>query len=313
MSRVNPFKRPRQDPQSRPSRVSQKLAFLAALFVGSMVVIWGVEQFLRSPVYGALMDLAFVTGESYERWFNQQAIANPVLLMGLAFVGGLVASISPCILSLLPVNLTYIGTREITSRRAAIVKASAFVLGVVTILSLLGLFSALAGFVFVQFRGYFHLIVGTIIVLMGLSLAGVITLPLPQNRWLTPTTPQLKNSSRSWPARLRSHAIGPFSVGVTFALVSSPCTSPVMVSVLAAGAATGSQLQSMLAMVSYALGYTMIIFLASVFTGLAKQTRGVLAHADAIARVASLALLLVGMFYLISGGQWVLSTWQASM
>jgi cytochrome c-type biogenesis protein len=308
MSRGNPSQRILRKQESGVPWFRKKVVFLVLLFASSIVLIWGVDQFLRSPVYRAMMELAFVTGETYDRWFSQQAIGNPVLLIGFAFLGGLVASISPCILSLLPVNLSYIGTREINSRRDAIIKASAFVLGVVTILSLLGLFSSFAGFVFVRFRGYFHLLVGAIIVLMGLSLAGIITLPLPQNRRLLTNSPQATDSPSSWITVLRSHMVGPFTVGITFALVSSPCTSPVMVSVLAAGAATGSQLQSTLAMVSYALGYTIIIFLASVFTGLAKQTRGVLVHSETIGRVASMALLLVGMFYLISGGQWVLST-----
>ncbi|MDX2245024.1 MAG: cytochrome c biogenesis protein CcdA [Leptolyngbyaceae cyanobacterium bins.302] len=289
----------------------KQVALLSALFAGSILTVWGVERFLQSPIYRAILDIAFVTGETYDRWFSQQSINNPLILVGLAFLGGLVASISPCILSLLPVNLTYIGTREINSRRDAVIKASAFVLGVVTVLSLLGVFSAFAGFVFVQYRGYFHLFVGTVIVLMGLSLAGIFTLPLPQNSWLKVSRDETRSpqSESSW-SMLRTCAIEPFIVGLTFALVSSPCTSPVMISVLAAGAATGSQLQSALAMVSYALGYTAIIFLASLFTGLAKQTRGLLLHSQVIVRVASIALLLVGAFYLINGTHWILSTWQ---
>lgn len=292
-------------------RFSKKIIYLLGLFGCSILLIWGMEQLLHSPIYQTMQEITFVTGEFYDRWFKQQAITNPILLIGLAFLGGLVASISPCILSLLPVNLSYIGTREINSRREALIKASAFVLGVVTVLSLLGMFSALAGFVFVQFRGYVHLVVGAIIVLMGLSLAGIVTVPLPSNSWLrslSSAAAPLPNQS-VW-AGLRRYAIGPFTVGLTFALVSSPCTSPVMVSVLAAGAATGSQFQSVLVMVSYALGYTAIIFLASLFAGLAKQTHRWLVHSEAIVRVASLVLLLTGLFYLITGGQWVFFSWQ---
>jgi cytochrome c-type biogenesis protein len=298
MSRVNPFKRPRSVPR--------KILVFVALFLGALLLVWGVEQFLRSPIYRLIQDVAFAIGDTYDRWLSQQTSSHPVLLLGFAFLGGLVASISPCILSLLPVNLSYIGTREIHSRRDAVMKATAFVLGVVLVLSLLGLFSSFAGFVFVQFRGYFHLLVGAIIVLMGLSLAGLIRIPLPKFApAMQPTSAQL---NASWWATLRSQVLGPFSVGLTFALVSSPCTSPVMVSVLAAATATGSQVQSTLAMISYALGYTAIIFLASLFTGLAKQTRGLLAYSDTIGRIASIALLLVGLFYLITGAHWVLAT-----
>lgn len=295
-------------PRSLPIRL-QKPLLLLGLFLGAIAVGWGVDQFLQTQLYHELEQFAFWTGETYDRWFTQQfsqPTTNPLLLIGLAFVGGLIASVSPCILSMLPVNLSYIGTREITSRRDALVKASAFVLGVVTVLSLLGLFSSFAGFVLVKFRGYFHLLVGAVILLMGLTLAGIVKISLPHHRWLTSNLTSPTSAKFSWANLVRSLLVGPYSVGLTFALVSSPCTSPIMVSVLTAAAATGSQIQSTLTMVSYALGYTAIIFLASLFTGLAKQTRSLLAHSEAIVRVASILLLLVGSFYLISGAQWVL-------
>lgn len=259
---------------------------------------------MRSGFYRSVEAFAFWVGESYNDWFSQQSTDNPVLLMGLAFLGGLFASISPCILSMLPVNLSYIGTREITSRRDAFIKASAFVLGVVTVLSVLGIFSSLAGFVFVKYRGYFYLFVGVVILLMGLTLAGMIRLPLLQNRWL--------RSLVSTPPSNSSAFIGPYTVGLTFALVSSPCTSPVMISVLTTAAATGSQIQSLLVMVSYAIGYTAIIFLASLFTGLAKQTRILLTHSAIVVNLASVVLIIVGVFYLINGGQWIVSVLKAS-
>lgn len=307
MARVKPLAR------SLKLLVEQKSWLLLALFAGAGLSVWGLDYLMRSDFYRFIDRFAFGTGESYNRWFLQQSIENPFLLIGLAFLGGLFASISPCILSMLPVNLSYIGTREMTSRRDAFVKASAFVLGVVTVLSLLGVFSSLAAFVFVKYRGYFYLLVGSIIVLMGLTLADIIHIPLPQNRWLrTPTSTNPSNKEISSGKQTLSAAfIGPYSVGLTFALVSSPCTSPVMISVLTAAAATGSQIQGILVMASYAIGYTAIIFLASLFTGLAKQTRVLLSHSQLIGNIASAVLLIVGVFYLVNGGYWILSIWQA--
>ncbi len=277
--------------------------FIGAI-AGTSLLIVGANQFSESALYQALQDFSFAVGETYEQWFQQQAITNPLILMSLAFAGGVAASISPCILSMLPVNLSYIGTCNITSRRDALLKASAFVLGVVTVLSLLGLFSALASVILIQFKGYFHLAVGSIIVLMALSLAGLIQLPLPQSWWRGGGGDQPPQTV--WHQRVS----GPYSVGLTFALVSSPCTSPIMFSVLAAAAASGSQVQSTLAMVCYALGYTAIIFLASLSAGLVKQTRGLLSRSESIMRVASASLLLVGGFYLFSGGRWIMAVWR---
>jgi len=289
-----------------------KLPQFGLFALGTVFSLWFVGQVGVSDVYRSLNELAFWLGETYDRWLKQQATTNPLALIGFSFMGGLVASISPCILSLLPVNLSYIGTRDIINRKDAFYKAGAFVLGVVTMLSLLGLFSSLAGIVLIQFRGYFYVAVGALIVLMGLSLAEWIQLPsLPAFKAakVSPVVTQPEARSPRPLQRLQTSAqkllTGPYGVGLTFALVSSPCTSPVMFTVLAAAAATGSQLQSAAAMTSYALGYTAIIFLASLFTGFAKQARGLLEHSNLITRIASIGLLLVGGFYLVTGLQWI--------
>lgn len=290
------------------SRISTKLLLFLLLATGTFLLIGAIHFLNQSGLFGTVEQFTFWVNETYERWFSQQATSNPIVLLSLSFAGGLVASISPCILSMLPVNLSYIGTREITSRRDAIVKAGSFVLGVVTILSLLGLFSAFAGIVLVQFRGYFQVAIGSLILLMGLSLVGLVRLPLPQVI-RSRVAPSAAKPERSLLGTVRSVLTGPYGIGVTFALVSSPCTSPIMFGVLAAAAATGSQLQGMLAMVCYALGYSAIIFFASVFAGFAKQARGLLHHAELIIRIASGMLILVGGFYLFNGIRWLMAMW----
>ncbi len=139
----------------------------------------------------------------------------------------------------------------------------------------------------VEYRGYINVVVGAIMAVMGLWLIGVVKLPLPQ------VSVDLPN-------------VGPYGVGLTFALVSSPCASPVLFAVLAAAAATGSQLLGTLTMVSYALGYTLLIFLASLFTALAKQSNQLLKHSETIIRLGSIALILTGAHYLFIGTQWLL-------
>lgn len=257
------------------------------LFIGTVLLIIGLSFIDWTPIFQPIQDVVFVIEESYREWLVKQSTNNPLVLLPLAFAGGLISSLSPCQLSLLGVNLSYIGTREFTSRKDALIKAIAFVLGVVTVLSLLGLFSSFAGAIMIGYRGYVNIVVGVVILLMGLSLLDIIRIPLPKTPMGLPVT-------------------GPYSAGLTFALVSSPCTSPVLFAVLTAAAATGSQLQSTLTMVSYALGTSAIIFLASLFTGLAKQTRVILKHSDWVMRIGSALLIIMGGFYLVNGIRWVL-------
>ena len=271
-------------PQSSPPRSRLRAAPLLPYILLALLTLVAVVGF--GPQLSRPLEVWIGVVENRDqRWFDTQNTANPLILLPLAFGGGLLASVSPCILALLPVNLSYIGTLQFTSRRDAVVKAGQFVLGAVTILSLFGLVSSFAGAVLIDYRGYFNLAVGLLMALMGLVLAGVLHLPLPQLQLDTPIT-------------------GPYGVGLGFALVSSPCASPVLFAVLAAAAASGSQGLAVLTMVSYALGYTALIFLASLFTGLAKSSRRLLQHADGIVRLGSFALIVTGIYYLWIGIRW---------
>lgn len=279
-------------PLDSPSRwtVRRWRRFAAiALATGLLVVaIAAIDWFaIMQPLQAAVYWLE----ERYRSLFPEEQALPAHLLLLLAFGGGLIASISPCVLSLLPVNLTYIGTREIASRRDALTKAGGFALGVIVTFSLLGLFSSFGAAVLVNYRGYVLVAVGSFALLMALVLLQVVRLPLPQFQG-------------------RMAIAGPFGVGLAFALAGSPCTSPLLFAVLAAAAATQSPALSTLTMASYAVGYVLIIFLASLFAGLAKQTRGLLRHATAITRVSSLFLLVLGSYYLVDGARWLLRAWQ---
>jgi cytochrome c-type biogenesis protein len=263
-----------------------KFWFPILLFLGTLLLVLVSQRF--GELSSSLDRIISIIENSYQEWFDSQQTSNPLILISLAFLGGLLASFSPCILALLPVNLSYIGTLKINSRRDAFVNAGLFVLGTVTILSLFGLVSAFASAVIVDYKGLIYLVVGAIILLMGCSFAGWIHLPLPQTSLTLPIT-------------------GPFAVGLTFALVSSPCASPVLFAVLAAAATADSQLLSVMTMVSYGLGYTAIIFLASFFTGITKQSRSILAHSDWIIRLGSIALILAGGYYIVNGITWFIS------
>jgi cytochrome c-type biogenesis protein len=255
------------------------------LFGGLALLGLVLALLITSPVSQGLEYLISFVENRYQEWFSKQDTANPLVLMPLAFIGGLIASVSPCILALLPLNLSYIGTRKITSRGDAFVKAGLFVLGNVIILGLFGLASSFAGMVMVEYRGHINVVVGAIILIMGLGLLGLIKIPLPE-------------------INVDGSNFGPFGVGLTFALVSSPCASPVLFAVLAAAGASGSQLLAVLTMASYAFGYTIIIFLASLLTGFAKQANLLLKYSESITKFGSVALILAGIYYLFTGVQW---------
>jgi cytochrome c-type biogenesis protein len=54
-------------------------------------------------------------------------------------------------------------------------------------------------------------------------------------------------------------------------------------------------------MTLYAVGYTLILFLASVFAGIATASRRLLAHSELVSRLAAAALVIIGISTAIYG------------
>lgn len=207
------------------------------------------------------------------------------LLILLSFGGGLAASLTPCVLSMLPMNLSYIGTSNITSKTDALKKSLSFVFGAACIFSLLGLFASFASFIMIEFRGYVHIVIGIFILFMALSELEIVKLPLPQ--FIT----QIPHG-------------GPFIVGMAFALASSPCASPILFAILAMASSAGSAAGGTLIMIAYSLGYTGVIFVTSVFAGIAKQFDYFKKHTKIISIVSAAVLGIIGGFFLYSGIRW---------
>lgn len=213
-----------------------------------------------------------------------QGLPLPLLVI-LAFGGGLAASLTPCVLPMIPLYLSYIGATQISTKIDVLKKSSLFCLGAALVFALMGLFASFASFVMVDFRGYVHIVIGLFIIIMSLFLLEVIKLPLPQ---FVKNIPQ-GNS---------------FIVGIAFALVSSPCASPILFAVLALASASGTFLSSTSIMIAYSVGYTGLIFLTGLFAGLIKQLDFFKYHSKVVTIVSSIVLLILGVAYLYFGIVW---------
>jgi cytochrome c-type biogenesis protein len=224
--------------------------------------------------------------QSFDHWL--QSRKQGWFLLPIAFLGGLISSLSPCILALLPLNLSYIGSADIRSKPQAVLHSLAFVMGVVLVLSLFGLFSGFAGSVIVDYKGYVHMVVGLLSVLLAMMM-------------LSPFQWQLPTVVKKMPV-----GAGPFLVGASFALVSSPCASPVLFTLLLAGGSSGNPVLGALTMSAYALGYTIILFVGSLTVGFVRQVGSLKRHAGLMTRISSALLVAVGLYYLVSGVVWFL-------
>jgi cytochrome c-type biogenesis protein len=194
--------------------------------------------------------------------------------------------------------MSYIGTQEFSSYTDAFRKSSLFILGTATVLTLLGLFSGFQGFMLIDYQGYVYLAIGLLMVLMGLNLLFSFSQKLSLSF--------LQGSTHSVAEKIQSCIAGPYGVGMSFALIITPCASPILFAVLGMAAASHSAILGGMMLFSYTLGYTGLIFFAGFFTGLAKQIRKFSQYAQIVSKIAAAVLVIFGCSYVLNGVKWFL-------
>ena len=107
---------------------------------------------------------------------SSQSIA---LFLVVSFLGGVLSSISPCSLGMIPLIVGYVGGYGDSNKFKTFIQLSSFVLGLAVVLSIIGIICALTGQVFVSFGGaYWVLFLASLILIFGLNLLGLVELNL---------------------------------------------------------------------------------------------------------------------------------------
>jgi cytochrome c-type biogenesis protein len=186
-----------------------------------------------------------------ERLLNG-ALADPgPVTMAVVFGVGLLTSLGPCSLSLLPITVAYMAgfsTPQSTARPWQ--RSLSFAAGIVASLVLLGAASAMLGRLYGQLPGFVPTLVALLAVVMGLNLLGLLRLPLPSG-----PDPDL------WRQRVPP-PLAPLAAGAAFGLAASPCTTPVLAVLLAWIAQQGRPVVGMVLLICFGAGQVIPLLVA---------------------------------------------------
>lgn len=208
----------------------------------------------------------------------------PLLLLIIAFFSGVLASISPCSLGILPLIIGYVGGYSKESNKKLFIQMLSFSVGLSLILSIIGVICALTGRAFITFASpILILLFASIFIIMGLNLLGILDIQFPA---IIKKMPQNKNGSLF---------IFPFLVGAFFALASSPCSSPILASIMAIATISGNILFSVALLFSFALGQCIILIFFALFTSTLKKSSILAKYTQILLKASGILLILAGL------------------
>ncbi len=248
------------------------------------------------------------------------------LTFAVAIAAGLISFLSPCVLPLVPAYLGQLTAVAVAgsppgtppSRWLAFRHAVAYVLGFGVVFTVLGVSATYAGGVLGEWLPLLRQVGGLILIVMGLNLAGFLTIGRLQRTWrpldLGASTVVagasggmvLQDPSRSSPSvadRLGGRLVGSgrglvasFGLGTIFAIGWTPCIGTILGGILTLAATSGSTAQGAVLLFGYTLGLG-IPFLAIglVYDRAPAVLRPLQRHAHAMSVVGGLLVAAIGV------------------
>ena len=201
----------------------------------------------------------------------------------ISFLEGIITFISPCLLPMLPVYISYFAGGGQRRTRKTLTSALGFVLGFTLVFMAMGALAGTLGGFLRRYQTWVNVISGLVVIVFGLSFLGVIRLDF------------FRGGSR----QVNTREMGFFSAvlfGLVFSLSWTPCVGAFLGSALMLASQQGHVLQGMGMLLSYSLGLGIPFLLSAVLIDYLKSAFDwIKGHYMLINRISGSILILVGV------------------
>jgi cytochrome c-type biogenesis protein len=210
--------------------------------------------------------------------------------IGLVFLAGLASFLSPCVLSLVPVYIGYLGGRaaggESTGQNRLITftHGLAFVLGFSLVFILFNIIAGALGGLFFNLRTWLAKLGGVIVIVFGLHMIGVFRIPFLEY--------DVRVHSQTDP---RWGYISSFLMGIFFSAGWSPCVGPILGAIMTFAINGGSVLRGTMLGAVYSAGLAVPFLLAALGIGWVTT---LLRRYSKIMRISE---IIMGVILIVSG------------
>jgi len=213
-----------------------------------------------------------------------------------AFIAGLLAFISPCILPLVPVYISLMSSKaiyrsesiKISERLYLFLNSIFFVLGFSIVFIVLGSTATIIGQALQNYSGLIARIGGIILIIFGLQYMGFFRIPF-------------LNMEKKFkiPSSLKTGYAGSFIIGVIFSFGWIPCVGMILSGILLLASQLETLLQGVLLLAAFSLGLGLPFILTGIFIGFFSNfLKKVNKHLNAVSIVSGIFLVILGIVFI---------------
>jgi len=201
----------------------------------------------------------------------------------ILFLEGMITFISPCLLPMLPIYISYFAGGGERSTKKTLIGATGFVAGFTMVFVVLGALAGTLGSLLRQHQTIVNIVSGMVVVFFGLHFLGVFKLKL------------FKGSNRS--VETNNMGFGAAMLfGIIFSLGWTPCVGAFLGSALMLASQQAHVLQGMLMLLAYALGLGIPFIISAVLIDYLKSAFDwIKKHYTVINYISGIVLIIIGI------------------
>ncbi len=200
----------------------------------------------------------------------------------LAILAGILTSFTPCSLSSIPLVIGYVGGTGQKDTKRAFRLSLTFAAGAAVTFTILGVIASIAGRLMGTSASWWYIILGVLMVLMALQTWGIFEI-IPSSYLIS------KNTKKGF--------AGAFIAGILGGVFSSPCSTPVLIALLAIVAGKGSIVWGILLLLLYSIGHGILAIIAGTSIGFVQK----LSSSERYGKASTILKIVMGALILLIG------------
>ena len=203
----------------------------------------------------------------------------------MTFLEGIASFISPCILPMLPIYISYFAGKEEKKTKKTIINSIGFVIGFTIIFIILSIVATTIGKTLSNYMKYIKIIFGIIIIILGLNYIEIIKIKILKKT--TKIKINLKNLNF-----LKS-----LIFGMAFSISWTPCIGTFLASALFLISSKTNELKGIILIIFYSIGLGIPFIISAILIEKMKNIFEIIKkHNEIIKKMSGIILIIMGIY-----------------